>query len=113
MPRIDALLTAMVANRAQAVRLADGDVAYLMISGTPQPLTRNPLADGQLVALLREIAPVEIGSQLDTGEPLEFIYANESGRYLARLRTDAGKLRAMVSAVPAVATNGTSQEARV
>ena len=50
MPRIDALLTAMVDNKAQAVRLADGDVAYLMIGGTPQPLTRNPLAQGQLVA---------------------------------------------------------------
>ena len=96
----------MVTNRAQAVRLADGDVAYLMIGGTPQPLTRNPLAAGQLVALLREMAPVEIASQLDAGEPLEFIYANESGRYLARLRTDAGKLRATVSAAPAVATNG-------
>ncbi len=101
----------MVTNRAQAVRLADGDVAYLMIGGTPQPLTRNPLSDGQLVALLREMAPVEIASQLDTGEPLEFIYANESGRYLARLRTDGGKLRATVSAAPVVATNGKAHEA--
>lgn len=101
----------MVTNRAQAVRLADGDVAYLMIGGTPQPLTRNPLSDGQLVALLREMAPVEIASQLDTGEPLEFIYANESGRYLARLRTDGGKLRATISAAPVVATNGKAHEA--
>lgn len=101
----------MVTNRAQAVRLADGDVAYLMIAGTPQPLTRNPLADGQLVALLREMAPVEIASYLDTGEPLEFIYANESGRYLARLRNDAGRLRATVSAAPVVATNGKSHQA--
>jgi len=101
----------MVTNRAQAVRLADGDVAYLMIGGIPQPLTRNPLADGQLVALLREMAPVEIASQLDAGEPLEFTYANESGRYLARLRTDGGKLRATVSASPAVATNGKAHEA--
>ena len=93
----------MVTNRAQAVRLSDGDVAYLMIGGTPQPLTRNPLADGQLVALLREMAPVEIAPQLDTGGPLEFIYANESGRYLTRLRNDGGKLRATVSVAPAVA----------
>jgi twitching motility protein PilT len=100
----------MVTNRAQAVRLADGDVAYLMIGGTPQPLTRNPLADGQLVALLREMAPVEIASQLDRGEPLEFIYANESGRYLARLGSEGGKLRATVSVAPAVAANGRAHE---
>lgn len=101
----------MVSNRAQAVRLADGDVAYLMIGGTPQPLTRNPLAEGQLVALLREIAPVEVASQLDSGTPLQFIYANETGRYLARLQSDGGKLRATVSPAPAVAPNGESHVA--
>jgi twitching motility protein PilT len=103
MARIDALLTAMVANRAQAVRLADGDPAYLMIGDTPQPLTRNPLAEGQLVALLREMAPVDVAPQLESGAPLDFIYANESGRFLARLRSDGGKLRATVSVAP---TNG-------
>src|SRR5688500_12925529 len=104
MPRIDALLAAMVSNRAQAVRLADGDVAYLMIGGTPQPLTRNPLAEGQLVGLLREMAPAEIASQLESGAPLQFIYTNETGSYLARLQTDGGKLRATVSPAPPVAS---------
>src|SRR5687767_6471907 len=104
MPRIDALLAAMVSNRAQAVRLADGDIAYLMIGGTPQPLTRNPLADGQLIGLLREMAPVEIASQLDSGAPLQFIYSNETGRYLARLQSDGGRLRATVSPAPTVAS---------
>ncbi len=96
----------MVDNRAQAVRLADGDVAFLMIGGTPQPLTRNPLAEGQLIALLREMAPAEISSQLGTAAPLQFIYTNETGRYLARLQNDGGKLRATVSPAPPVAPNG-------
>jgi twitching motility protein PilT len=87
----------MVDNRAQAVRLADGDVAYLMIGGTPQPLTRNPLAAGQLVALLREMAPVDVAPHLDAGGPLEFIYMNDTGRFLTRLRNDNGTLRATVS----------------
>ncbi|HYN82506.1 MAG TPA: PilT/PilU family type 4a pilus ATPase [Gemmatimonadaceae bacterium] len=108
MPRIDALIAAMVSNRAQAVRLADGDVAFLMIGGTPQPLTRNPLAEGQLMALLREMAPAEIASQLGTGSTLQFIYKNETGRYLARLQNDGGTLRATVSPAPAVAPNGES-----
>lgn len=100
----------MLANRAQAVRLADGDPAYLMIDGSPQPLTRNPLADGQLVALLREMAPVDVAPHLDAGAPLEFIYVNDSGRFLTRLRSDAGKLRATVSVAPAVTPNGKSHE---
>ncbi|HLE56866.1 MAG TPA: PilT/PilU family type 4a pilus ATPase, partial [Rhodothermia bacterium] len=114
MARIDALLTAMVENRAQAVRLADGDVAYLMIGGTPQPLTRNLLAQGQLVALLREMAPLDVVPQLDSGGPLEFIYVNDSGRFLTRLRNDGGTLRATVSLAngqPPASTNGNGRAA--
>jgi twitching motility protein PilT len=106
MPRIDALLTAMLSNRAESVRLTDGDVAHLMIGGTPQPLTRQPLAPGQLVALLREMAPPDVAHQLDAGGPLDFIYANDGGRFITRLRSDDGRMRATVSPAPAVPTNG-------
>ena len=106
MPRIDALLTAMLSNRAESVRLTDGDVAHLMIGGTPQPLTRQPLAPGQLVALLREMAPPDVADQLDAGGPLDFIYANDGGRFITRLRSDDGRMRATVSPAPAVPTNG-------
>jgi hypothetical protein len=47
MPRIDPLLTAMVSNRADAVRLADGDIAHIIKGGAKHPLTRQPLGDGQ------------------------------------------------------------------
>lgn len=105
MPRIDALLTAMISNRAESVRLTEGDVAHLMIGGTPQPLTRQPLAPGQLLALLREMVPPDVADQLEAGGPLDFEYANEGGRFITRLCSDGGKMRATVSAAP-VAKNG-------
>jgi len=107
MPRIDALLTAMLSNRADAVSLADGDIAHLMIGGIPRPLTRQPLDEGQLVALLREMAPVQFADKLDGAGPLEFLYENEQGNFIARLRRDGGKLLATVSLAPAAA-NGHS-----
>jgi twitching motility protein PilT len=109
MPRIDALLTAMLSNRADSVALADGDIAHLIISGTPRPLTRQPLAAGQLVALLREMAPPHITHQLADGGPLEFIYANDEGRFVTRLRTDDGRMLATVSLAPAA--NGSNAPA--
>ncbi len=96
----------MVDNKAQAVRLADGDVAYLMIGGTPQPLTRNPLAQGQLVALLREMATLDVAPQLAAAGPLEFIYVNDTGRFLTRLANEGGTLRATVSLANGRAANG-------
>ena len=108
MPRIDALLTAMLSNRADAVSLADGDIAHLIIAGTPRPLTRQPLGEGQLVALLREMAPPHLAHHLGGDGPLEFLYANDDGKFIARLRNEGGKMLATVSLVAAAAANGSA-----
>src|SRR5437762_1463667 len=106
MPRIDALLTAMVTNHAESVRLADGDVAYLMLRGAQHPLTRQPLGEGQLVALLSEMAPPGVSPALAAGKPLEFLYTNADGRFLTRLENDGEKVWATVSPAPANGANG-------
>jgi twitching motility protein PilT len=97
MPRIDPLLAALVSNRADAVRLSDGEIAHLIKGGAPHPLTRTPLAEGQLLLLLREMAPPDLGSQLGGADPLEFSYSNGEGSFLARVRRDNGVLQAVVS----------------
>jgi len=96
----------MLTNRADAVSLADGDVAHLLVGTTPRPLTRQALGEGQLVALLREMAPPAMAPQLIAGNPLEFLYANESGMFIARVLNDGGKMRATVSVAPPQAANG-------
>src|SRR6478672_5067769 len=101
MPRIDALLTAMVSNRADSVRLADGEVAFLMMDGTQRPLTRQPLGEGQLVTLLREMAPVDVAPEIVAGRPLQFLYSNSDGTFLTRLDTEGGKLWATVNTASA------------
>ena len=108
MPRIDALLTAMVTNHAESVRLADGDVAYLMLGGAQHPLTRQPLGAGQLVALLSEMAPPGVSPALAAGKPLEFLYTNADGRFLTKLENDGQKVWATVSPAPANGANGTN-----
>lgn len=88
----------MISNRAEAVRLGDGDVAHIVKGGADHPLTRQPLADGQLLLLLREMASPEVGARLGGVDPMEFRYANADGRFVARVVRDNGVLRAMVSA---------------
>jgi twitching motility protein PilT len=106
MPRIDPLLTAMVSNKADAVRLADGDIAHIIKGGAQHPLTRQPLADGQLLLLLREMAPPEIASSLNTDDGVEFVYANGEGRFVTKVTRENGTLKATVSAAPANAFTG-------
>jgi twitching motility protein PilT len=106
MPRIDPLLTAMVSNRADSVRLTDGDIAHIIKGGSQHPLTRQPLGDGQLLLLLKEMAPPEFASRLDGQEPVEFTYTNSAGHFIAKVSQEGGKLGAMVSAAPGAAANG-------
>jgi twitching motility protein PilT len=89
----------MVSNRADAVRLADGDVAHIIKGGAKHPLTRQPLGDGQLLLLLREMAPPDVIPTLGSAD-VEFIYANSEGRFVTRVSCENGTLQAMVSAAP-------------
>ncbi len=97
MPRIDPLLAALVSNRAESLRLSDGDIAHLTKGGVQHPLTRQPLAEGQLLVLLREMAPSEIATTLGGAEPLEFAYENAEGHFVAHVSRQDGVLQAAVS----------------
>ncbi|HUQ47847.1 MAG TPA: type IV pilus twitching motility protein PilT [Gemmatimonadaceae bacterium] len=109
MPRIDPLLTSLLTNRADSIRLADGDIAHLVKAGTLHPLTRQPLGDGQLLILLREMAPENVAHALGGVEPVEFVYANGEGRFVARVMRENGSLKAVVSPEPAHG-NGAQKE---
>ena len=112
MPRIDPLLTALLSNRAESIRLADGDIAHLVKAGTQHPLTRQPLGEGQLLILLREMAPADVSPALGGVDPIEFVYANGEGRFVARVMRENGSLKAVVSAEPAHG-NGSHKEAAI
>src|SRR4029078_7603198 len=110
MHRIAPLLNAMISNKADAVRLADGDIAHIVKAGAQHPLTRSPLRDGQLLLLLKEMAPQDLAASLGGGEPVEFVYANGDGRFVTRVTRENGTLRATGSAEPAnAAMNGNGQ----
>ena len=74
----------MIANRADSVRLSDGEVAYVIKGGNQHPLTRQPLAQGQVAMLLREMAPAEVSARIAGDESFEFSYANAEGSFLTR-----------------------------
>jgi twitching motility protein PilT len=101
----------MVTNRADAVRLGDGDIAHIIKGGTQHPLTRQPLAEGQLLLLLREMAPPEVAPRLLGTEGMEFVYANGDGRFLTRVMREGGLLRAEVTQAPTAVGNGNGHSA--
>ncbi len=114
MPQVDRLLSALAASRGDAVELLEGEPASFLVAGTRRPVTRQALTGSQLLAFLREIAPLDAAARLDASQPVEFSYASPDGpfdvqvtrvdlRWSARLAPAAGPA-APVGAAPVLAS---------
>src|SRR6185437_13465404 len=103
MPQLDRLLSVMLSNRAESLRLAENELASLVKDGTTVPLTKQTLGATQLLGLLREIAPPDALRRLDQGSPAEFQYRTLDGVFNARASNESGKWMAAITS----GSNGT------
>jgi twitching motility protein PilT len=88
--RLDKLIQVMHEQRAEALHLAVGKPASLMQNGAVRPLTREPLSDTQIQALVREIASPETAAQLGSAGPVSFAYRAPSGEVQVELKAGNG-----------------------
>ena len=98
MPQLDRLLSVMVSNRADSLRLVENELASLVKDGAAVPLTKQALGASQLLGLLREIAPPDALRRLDEGTPAEFQYRSGDGVFSARASNESGKWMAAITA---------------
>ena len=83
-------------QRADALQLTVGHPAALVTSGATRAITRDPLSDGQIVGLLREVAGPEAAGKVGGGAPVAFGYHSPSGEVQVELTTGAEGSRAVV-----------------
>ncbi|MEA2723774.1 MAG: twitching motility protein PilT [Gemmatimonadales bacterium] len=89
-------------QRAEALRLDVGKPASLMQNGAVRLLTKEPLTDSQIQALVREIASPESAAQMGAAGPVSFSYRSPSGEVQVELKVGNGgaaTLRPMAAAV--------------
>jgi twitching motility protein PilT len=85
--RLDKLIQVMHEQRAEALNLAVGKPASLMQNGALRHLTREPLSDAQIQALVREIASPETAAQLGSAGPIAFAYRSPTGEVRVELKS--------------------------
>jgi twitching motility protein PilT len=83
-------------QRADALQLAVGQPAALVTKGAARAITRDPLSDGQIVGLVREIAGSEEAGRMGGGSPVTFGYHSPSGEVHVELTPAANGPRATV-----------------
>jgi twitching motility protein PilT len=91
MAQFDRLLTAMVTNKAESLVLEDGELVKVEVGGQLRALTKSPLTNPQIVALLKEIASPEIQKQLDGGKPATIAYMTNEGAFVVRAMVNGSK----------------------
>ena len=89
-------------QRAEALSLSVGKPASLMQNGAVRHLTREPLTDAQIQALVREIASPETAARLGSSAPVSFAYRSPSGEVQVELKAGSDRaalLRPVVAAI--------------
>ena len=67
-------------QRADALQLAVGKPAALVTNGAARAITREPLSDGQILGLVREIAAPEAAGQVGGGRRWRSATARRAAR---------------------------------
>jgi twitching motility protein PilT len=99
--RLDRLIQVLHEQRADALRLAVGKPAALVTNGSARPLTKEPLTDGQILTLVREVADPASAPRLGGSEAVSFPYSAPSGQVTVAFTPGAGGPLVEVRAQPA------------
>ena len=91
MAQLDRLLAAMVGNLADALVLDPGAPAQLEIRGVLRPITKRPLTESQITAVLKEAAPAESRARLDAASPVTFSRVTGEGAFTVRAMVREGR----------------------
>ncbi len=93
MARLDRFIQVMHEQRADALQLAAGQPAALVTNGAVRAITRDPLNDGQIAGLVKEIAGAE-SPKVGAGSACAFGYQSPSGE--VRVEVTPGADRAVL-----------------
>jgi twitching motility protein PilT len=105
--RIDQLIRVLHEQRGDSLQLVVGKPALLVRDGTTRSLTKDPLTDAQIAALLREIAPAEAAPRVGSAGGVDFEYRAPSGGVQIESRVAEATLRPL--AAPAARPAGRTE----
>src|SRR5947209_4746954 len=97
--RLDPFVDVMLRERADQLYLLPDEPVTLVKDGKPRKVSKQPLTDQHIYALMVEVAPPEAADKIDQNSETEFDYAGANGLVRVRIVPEAGRLTAVISAV--------------
>src|SRR5712691_9564103 len=97
--RLDPFVDVMLRERADQLYLLPDEPVTLVKDGKPRKVSKQPLTDQHIYALMVEVAPPEAADKIDQQAETEFDYAGANGLVRVRIVPEAGRLTAVISAI--------------
>src|SRR6267378_1994121 len=97
--RLDPFLDVMLRERADQLYLLPDEPVTLVKDGKPRKVSKQPLTDQHIYALMVEVAPPEAADKIDQHSETEFDYAASKGLVRVRIVPESGRLTAVISAI--------------
>src|SRR5213080_2205305 len=98
-PRIDPFVDVLLREKGDQLYLLPDEPVTMVKDGKPRKVSRQPLTDQHIYALLVEVAPSESADHIDQMAETEFEYVADRGMVRVRIVPDMGRLTAMVAPV--------------
>ena len=97
--RLDPFVDVLLRERADQLYLLPDEPVTIVKDGKPRKVSRQPLTDQHIYALMVEVAPPEAADKIDHQSETEFEYAADKGLVRVRIVPEAGRLTAVISPV--------------
>jgi twitching motility protein PilT len=97
--RLDPFVDVMLRERADQLYLLPDEPVTLVKDGKPRKVSKQPLTDQHIYALMVEVAPPEAADKIDHQSETEFDYAAGNGLVRVRIVPESGRLTAVISAI--------------
>jgi twitching motility protein PilT len=97
--RIDPFVDVLLREHGDQLYLLPDEPVTMVKDGKPRKVSRQPLTDQHIYALLVEVAPSESANHIDQMTETEFEYIADRGMVRVRIVPDMGRLTAMVAPI--------------
>src|SRR5437899_4060629 len=95
--KLDPFVDVLLREQGDQLYLLPEEPVALVKDGKPRKVSKQPLTDQHIYALLVEVAPSESADHIDGGTETEFEYLADRGMVRVRIVPEMGRLTAVVS----------------
>jgi twitching motility protein PilT len=99
-PRLDPFVDILLREEGDQLYLLPDEPVTLVKDGKPRKVSKQPLTDAHIYALLAEVAPSDAADKIDRLAETEFDYVTDRGLVRVRIVPDSGRLTAVITPAP-------------